>query len=147
VPALGGANQIYGAGMIESGVTIDYAVLVMDNEIARMCKYVIGGIPVNDATLMVDEIHAVSSKEDFLSRKSTRDNMRAHQSRAELIDRRVREEWLMDGGTDLYHRCNEKAKEVVESHKVEPLPSDVAAEIRAIVNEVEKKAGVALSVA
>jgi trimethylamine--corrinoid protein Co-methyltransferase len=133
--------------MIESGVTIDYAVLVMDNEIARMCKYVIGGIPVSDATLMVDEIHAVGSKEDFLSRKSTRDNMRKHQSGAELIDRRVREEWLMDGGTDLYYRCNEKAKEVVETHQVEPLPSDVAQQIRAIVNETERKAGVATSVA
>lgn len=129
--------------MIESGVTIDYAVLVMDNEIARMIKFVLRGIPVNDATLMVDEIHAVGSKEDFLSRKSTRENMRTHQSAAELIDRRVREEWQMDGATDLYYRCNEKAKEVVETHQVEPLPSDVADEIRAIVNETEKKAGVA----
>ena len=71
VPALGGANQIYGAGMIESGVTIDYAVLVMDNEIARMCKYILRGIPTNDATLMVDEIIEVGSEEDFLSRMST----------------------------------------------------------------------------
>lgn len=133
--------------MIESGVTIDYAVLVMDNEIARMIKYVLRGIPTNDQTLMVDEICAVGSKEDFLSRKGTRDNMRANQSAADLIDRRVREEWEMDGSTDLYYRCNEKAKEVIESHQVEPLPSDVADEIRAIVNEVEKKAGVAPSVA
>jgi len=142
VPALGGANQIYGAGMIESGVTIDYAVLVMDNEIARMIKYVLRGIPTNDATLMVDEIKAVGSEGDFLSRKSTRDNMRANQSAAELIDRRVREEWEMDGSTDLYYRCNEKAKEVVETHQVEPLPSDVADEIRAIVKDFEKEAGV-----
>ena len=26
--------------MIESGVTIDYGTLVMDNDIARICKYV-----------------------------------------------------------------------------------------------------------
>ena len=87
--------------MIESGVTIDYAVLVMDNDIARMCKYILRGIPTNDATLMVDEIVAVGSEKDFLSRKSTRDNMRAHQSRAGLIDRRVREEWEMDGSNRL----------------------------------------------
>ena len=128
--------------MIESGVTIDYAVLVMDNDIARICKYILGGIPTNDATLMVDEIIAVGSEKDFLSRKSTRDNMRQHQSRAELIDRRVREEWEMDGSTDLYVRCNEKAKEIVAEHKVEELPSDVQDEIRAIVKEAERKAGV-----
>lgn len=142
---MGGANQIYGAGMIESGVTIDYAVLVMDNDIARMCKYILRGIPTNDATLMVDEIVDVGSDKDFLSRKSTRENMRAHQSKAGLIDRRVREEWEMDGSIDYYHRCNEKAKEVIESYEVEPLPSDVQDEIRAIVRDVEKKAGVAIS--
>ena len=131
--------------MIESGVTIDYAVLVMDNDIARICKYILRGIPTNDATLMVDEIVAVGSEKDFLSRKSTRDNMRAHQSQAGLIDRRVREEWEMDGSVNYYDRCNAKAKEVIESYQVEPLPSDVRDQIRAIVADNEKKAGVAAS--
>ena len=143
IPALGGANQIYGAGMIESGVTIDYGVLVMDNEIARMAKYILRGIPTNDETLMVDEIIEVGSEEDFLSRMSTLKMMRAHQSKAGLIDRRVREEWEMDGGTDLYYRCNEKAKELVADHKVEALPSDVVEQIKAIVAKSEKDAGVA----
>jgi trimethylamine--corrinoid protein Co-methyltransferase len=69
--------------------------------------------------------------------------MRAHQSKAGLIDRRVREEWEMDGSTNLYDRCTEKAKELVENHVVEPLPSDVVDEIRSIVRQVEKSAGVA----
>jgi len=129
--------------MIESGVTIDYGVLVMDNEIARMVKYILRGIPTNDETLMVDEICEVGSEEDFLSRMSTLKLMRAHQSKAGLIDRRVREEWEMDGSTDLYSRSLERAKDLVENHKVEPLPSDVADEIQAIVTKVEKDAGVA----
>ena len=143
MPALGGLNLIYGAGMIESGVTIDYGVLVMDNEIARIAKYILRGIPTNDATLMVDEIIEVGSEEDFLSRMSTLKLMREHQSKAGLIDRRVREEWEMDGSTTLYHRSNERAKELVESHKVEELPSDVKEQIRAIVAKSEKDAGVA----
>ena len=143
IPALGGANQIYGAGMIESGVTIDYGVLVMDNEIARMAKFILRGIPTNDETLMVDEIIEVGSEEDFLSRMSTLKLMRAHQSKAGLIDRRVREEWDMDGGTDLYTRCSLKAKEIVADHKVEELPSDVVDQIKAIVTKSEKDAGVA----
>ena len=129
--------------MIESGVTIDYGVLVMDNEIARMAKFILRGIPTNDETLMVDEIIEVGSEEDFLSRMSTLKLMRAHQSKAGLIDRRVREEWEMDGGTDLYSRCNEKAKELVADHKVAELPSDVVDQIKAIVTKSEKDAGVA----
>jgi trimethylamine--corrinoid protein Co-methyltransferase len=140
---LGGLNLIYGAGMIESGVTIDYGVLVIDDEIARIAKYILRGIPTNDATLMVDEIIEVGSEEDFLSRMSTLKLMREHQSKAGLIDRRVREEWEMDGSTDLYYRSNERAKELVESHKVEELPSDVKDQIRAIVAKSEKDAGVA----
>jgi len=39
LPALAGANLIYGLGMLESGVTIDYAQLVMDAEFARMVEF------------------------------------------------------------------------------------------------------------
>ena len=39
LPALAGANLIYGLGMIESGMTFDYGQLVMDNEFAEMIKY------------------------------------------------------------------------------------------------------------
>ena len=45
--ALAGANQIYGAGMVESGVTFDLGQLVVDDEIARMIRHVLEGIPVN----------------------------------------------------------------------------------------------------
>jgi trimethylamine--corrinoid protein Co-methyltransferase len=140
---LGGLNLIYGAGMIESGVTIDYGTLVMDNDIARICKYILRGIPTNDATLMVNEIIEVGSEEDFLSRMSTLKLMREHQSKAGNIDRRVREEWEMDGSTDMYTRCTAMAKDLVENHKVPELPSDVKEQIRAIVVKAEKDAGVA----
>ncbi len=54
--ALAGANLIYGAGMTESGVTFDYAQYVLDNEIATMVKRAVGGIPVNDEDLGVEDI-------------------------------------------------------------------------------------------
>lgn len=141
--ALGGANQIYGTGMIESGVSFDMAVLLMDNEWARMNKFVIRGIPVNDETLMVDEIHAVGSDGDFLSRDLTLKLMRTEQSLVDLHERRVREEWEMDGSTDLYHRANEKVKELLETYEPTPLPDDVRQELANLVKEHEKKMGVA----
>jgi trimethylamine--corrinoid protein Co-methyltransferase len=69
---LAGANLIYGLGMLESGVTFDFGQLVMDNEFARMIKHTVAGIPVDDETLMVDEVHAVGAFGDFLSRDSIR---------------------------------------------------------------------------
>ena len=74
--ALAGANQIYGAGMIESGVTFDFGQLVMDDEFAAMIKHVVHGIPVSDETLAVDDIAAVGAFGDFLWLDRTLRHMR-----------------------------------------------------------------------
>ena len=64
LPALAGANLIYGLGMIEMGMTIYYGQMVMDNEFARMIKYLVQGIPVNDETLAVDVIKEIGYEYD-----------------------------------------------------------------------------------
>ena len=104
LPALAGANLIYGLGMLESGVTFDYGQLVMDDEIARMIKHVVSGIPVDDETLAVEDIAQVGSFGDFLSLDATLRHMR-EQSQPKLIDRRVREDWTSMGATDLHDRA------------------------------------------
>jgi trimethylamine:corrinoid methyltransferase-like protein len=58
--------------MIESGVTFDFGQLVMDNEIARMIKFAVAGIPVTDDSLAVDEIIGVGPLGDFLSLRTGR---------------------------------------------------------------------------
>ena len=139
---MAGANLIYGAGMIESGVTFDCGQFVMDNEIARMIKHVVGGIRVDDETLAVEDIATVGAFGDFLSLDATLKHMR-ELSQPEVLDRRVREDWEARGSTDLYARCLETARDVLREYHPEPLPDDVAARIRAIVEETDRAAGVA----
>ena len=141
LPALAGANLIYGLGMIEMGMTIDYGQLVMDNEFARMIKHVVGGIPVNDQSLAVDVIHEIGVGNNFLSNENTFKNMRS-QSQPKLIDRRTREDWEAGGRTDIYQRALEEARYILENHKPEPLPESVLATIRSIVEESEAELGV-----
>lgn len=155
LPALAGANLIFGAGMIESGVTIDYGQLVMDNEFARMIKHVVAGIPVNDETLAVDDIARVGSFGDFLSLDSTLRHMR-ETSQPRLIDRRVREDWeaagtaagaamgvaagaAVGGGSDIHARALAEARAIIEGHEPEPLPADIARQIRAIVERADRE--------
>jgi trimethylamine--corrinoid protein Co-methyltransferase len=137
---LAGANQIYGAGMTESGVTFDHAQLVMDNEFIKMIRMVVMGIPVNDDTLMVDDIVKVGAFGDYLSLDSTLKLMRSL-SQPKLLDRRVREEWEVEK-TDLYTRSQREARRILETHKPEPLPDDVRAQLRTIVAQADKEAGV-----
>jgi trimethylamine--corrinoid protein Co-methyltransferase len=139
---LAGANLIYGAGMIESGVTFDLAQFVIDNEIARMIKRVAGGIRVDDEALAVDDIHSVGPFGDFLSLDSTYRHMR-DLTQPQILDRRTRDDWQARGSKDLYTEALEKARDIVAEHRPEPLPGDVAAKIRAIVEETDRAAGVA----
>ena len=122
-------------------MTIDYGQLVMDNEFARMIKHVVQGITVNDKMLAVDVIHEIGVGKNFLSHDHTFKHMRS-QSQPKLIDRRTREDWEAGGRSDLYQRALEEARYILENHKPDPLPEDVLAAIRSIVEEAEAELGV-----
>jgi trimethylamine--corrinoid protein Co-methyltransferase len=139
---LAGANQIYGAGMIESGVTFDLGQLVMDNEIARMIKFTVAGIAVTDETMAIDDIARVGAFGDFLSLDATLKHMR-ELSQPTVLDRRVREDWESRGATDLATRARARALELVESHQPMPLDPDVAEQIRRIIEAADREKGVA----
>jgi len=140
VAALAGAGDIYGAGMTESGVTFDPAVLVMDDEWIAMIRYFLGGIRVDAETLAGDDIRAVGAFGDFLSLPSTYAHMR-EQSQPRIMDRRVREEWQADGAADMYERARQKACEILESHEREPLSEDVKQQMRAVMERIDGERG------
>lgn len=122
-------------------MTIDYGQLVLDNEFAKMIKFLLNGIPVNDDTLAVDVIREVGIGKDFLSHDHTFKHMRS-QSQPVLIDRNMREDWEASGSTDIYQRAQDKARHILETHKPDPLPDGVLAKLRSIVEEAEEELGV-----
>ncbi len=141
MPALAGANLIYGLGMIESGMTFDFGQLVMDDEFAAMIKQCVGGIPVNDETLALDVIHEIGPFQDFLSHDHTRAHMRST-SQPALIDRRVRDEWAAMGSSTLHERALVKARAIIETHVPDALPDGVPEELAAIITAAERELGV-----
>ena len=133
--------MVYGLGMLESGVTIDFGQLVMDNEFAGMIKHVINGIPVNDENLAVDVIHDVGPLKDFRGKKHTLKHM-GSQSQPSLVDRRRRSKWQELGKTDIYERASAKAREILETHEPDPLPDGVRSTIRSIIADAEEELGI-----
>ncbi len=133
--------MIYGLGMLESGITFDFAQLVLDAEFARMIKNTIGGIAVNDDSLAVNVIHDVGPSGNFLVHNHTIQHMRS-QSQPEFIDRTMRETWEQKGSRSAYDKATEKVKHILETHKPKPLPQDVLDKIRAIVVETEAEMGI-----
>jgi len=141
LPALAGANVVYGLGMLEMGITFDLAQLVLDHEIAGMILHTLKGIPVNDETLSVDVIKELGIGKDYLSHESTYRYMKS-QSQARLIDRRMREDWEAAGSKDIYTRAHEKMISILETYQPPQMPDDIKNTIRSIVVEAEKEAAV-----
>ncbi len=135
---MAGANLIYGAGMLELGITFDYAQMIMDNEMARMIKKVVGGISVSDETLAVDIVKQVGTAGNFITEDHTFNHMRT-QSQSKIIDRKMRENWLDDGGKDFTERAYAEAISILENYKPDPLPEKVILELRRIVEETEQE--------
>jgi len=123
--------------MIESGVTFDCGQFVVDNDVARMIKHTVAGIPVSDDTLAVDDIHGVGPHRDFLSLDTTLRRMR-EQSQPRFLDRRVREDWEADGAREAHAVALDEARRVLREYRPEPLPDDVAARIRSIVEQADR---------
>lgn len=133
--------MIYGSGMLESGITFDYGQLVLDCEFIRMIKHTILGIPVNDETLAIDPIKEIGPGGDYLMHEHTFKHMRT-QSTPELIDRKMRGAWEKAGATTAYERAIVKVRYILENHRPDPLPDEVLAKIRSIVEETEKEMGI-----
>ncbi len=135
---MAGANLIYGPGMLESGITFDFAQLVLDSEFARMIKHTIGGFAVDDDSLAVDVIKAVGPAKDFLTQPHTLKHVRTH-SQPEFIDRSRMEKWKSSGASDSYTKAAEKMRYILQTHKPEPLPEKVLKEMQAIIAETEEE--------
>ena len=136
IPALAGANLIYGPGMLESGIIFDFAQLVLDSEFVRMIKHTLRGVAVNDESLAVDVIKAVGPSKDFLDQEHTFKHMRIH-SQPEFIDRSRMAMWKASGATDSYQRALEKTRDILKNHQPQPLPPKVLKQMRSIITETE----------
>jgi trimethylamine---corrinoid protein Co-methyltransferase len=133
--------MIYGGGMLEMGLTMSFGQLVMDNEIIAMTRKTLEGIPVNDDTLAVDVIKSVGARGHFLAEEHTFNNMRKL-SEPRYIDRRMRQFWEKNGSKDLAATCDQKAREILETHKPDPLPEPIHRALFDIIREREEELGI-----
>jgi trimethylamine--corrinoid protein Co-methyltransferase len=138
--ALSGANIIFGSGVLEMGMTIDYAKLVLDAEMLGMIQIASSGVVVSDETLSMDVIHEVGPGGSYIMHEHSLRSMRS-QSQARLFDRRSRPDWIeMTGGRSIQERAYERVIDILENHEViPPLPDDAPAVMDEVVADFEKE--------
>lgn len=137
LPALAGANTIYGAGMLELGMTFSMEQLVIDNDIIKMVKKAMQGIPVSPETLAVESIQKVGIGNNFLALKQTR-MLVDYPSSPMLIDRRMFGDWAASGSKDLAAVANEKIQDILKNHQVPPVDADILKDMQAIVDKADR---------
>jgi trimethylamine--corrinoid protein Co-methyltransferase len=137
LPALAGANLIYGMGMLEMGQVLSFSQMVMDNEFAAMIKRSIRGIEVNDELMAVDLIKQVGIGGNFLGEKHTMEHIVGEQVQADLIDRRMRGGWEKRGAKDLHESSVERARKILETHQPKQLEGGLAEELIKIAKSAE----------
>lgn len=119
-----------------------YAQYVADNEMVRMLRRVLQGIPVNDESMAVDVIRQVGAGGHFLMEEHTMTHMKTAHVSPRLIDRTNRDAWLEQGRPSLFSKANQEVIHLLETHKPDPLPEKVAAEIRLTIEQMEKELGI-----
>ena len=135
--ALAGANLIYGAGMLEAGMTFSFGQLVIDDEISGMVKRILKGIGVDRELMGVEVIKKVGIGNNFLTQRHTIEHLEAEQAQATIIDRRRRGAWEKRGSKSLIQSANERARELLKSHEPKPLEEGLVKEMKRIIASAE----------
>jgi trimethylamine--corrinoid protein Co-methyltransferase len=137
LPALAGANSLYGGGMLELGMTFSMEQFVFDNDMVTMAKKAMRGIPVNEETMAVEAIQKVGIGNNFLAHKTSRKNIDLP-SDPSLIDRMMFGDWAAAGSKDIATRAHEVVEDVMKNHVVKPIDADILKDMQAVVDRADK---------
>ncbi len=131
IPALAGANLIYGVGMLDSALTWDYASAYLQNEFIDMILKVVNGIQITDETLAMDVIRDVGPAGEFITHEHTYNNFKKL-SNPKMMDRDNRENWEAAGSPDIAELAFEKSQDILKNYQPEPRSEKVQKELDSI---------------
>lgn len=138
IPSLAGANLVYGTGMLDSGMVLDYGKMLLDDEINQSIKRLVKGMEVTDETLSVDLIKEIGQTGNYLTHQSTFSHYKQF-LQPRLMNRETYDRWSAKGKSDLHQRALEKAREIVGTHRPTPISEQAQREIDEIIRETEKE--------
>ncbi|MEG0874502.1 MAG: trimethylamine methyltransferase family protein [Clostridiales bacterium] len=137
LPALAGADMIFGTGCLAAGMIGSFGQLVADNEMIAMLRHVKKGISVEDVEADLAVIEKVGPQGNYLSEEHTMKNMRTCLAQPVLLDRNNYNDWVSSGSKTYIENAQEKAVTLLENHSVPSLSDDVKNTIAKIIAETE----------
>jgi trimethylamine--corrinoid protein Co-methyltransferase len=111
--------------------------LVLDCDYIKMIEHAVKGIHVTEETLGVESILKVGAGNNFISHKTTRNNIDI-QSNPRYINRDMIGDWERDGSKDIVTLAHETVVDVLKNHEVVPIDADIRKDIQAIMDKADK---------
>ena len=138
--ALAGLNFVSGMGLNGTENTLSLEQLVIDDEIINYTKRMLAGITVNDEKIAADLIMKIGPGGSFLAEPHTLEHFREELWDAKLAHRfSSHEEWENKGGLTIRQKAHQVVKEILSTHKPQPLDQRVEKEIWDIVKRADEK--------
>ena len=142
VTTLAGGNMSHDVGYIDSGLTSSMEMTVMGDEVIGMVRRFMRGIEVSDETMALDVIDRVGPGGHFLGEDHTLRHHRQSNWVPTLIDRNNYDMWKTSGARTYGERANARAHRILETHQPLPLPDEIRAAVRAIVQRADARNGI-----
>lgn len=136
--AASGVNFIWGAGNLESTLSMSPEALVMDDEIAGSFLRFHQGVPVSDEEMALGLIKEVGAAGDFLTTEHTLLNYKRVLSKAKLAVRDRRSVWESHGSLTYEEAARERVRQILSAEPKSYLDDAQRAELARI-----ERAGIA----
>jgi trimethylamine--corrinoid protein Co-methyltransferase len=135
---LGGVDLVQGPGALETSGMLCLEQIVVDDEIANLCKRLKDGVDMSEEKDLFEDIKKVQPGGHFLAQKST---LRACRSgefyQPVLSDRNAFERWSRLGRPDVYSKAREKVEEILAAPQKDPLPDDTVGKLEEIARKAD----------
>jgi len=137
---LSGVDVVQGTGELDTSQLLVQEQIVVDHEIACLCKRFRDGVDVSDAKDHLADVVAAGPGGHFLTRPSTREACRSDEFfLPTLCDRNSYEMWEALGQPDVYDNARQKVSEILSEPLKNPLTDDVVGELEAIMRKAERE--------
>lgn len=128
-------SLVHDVAYIEYGSTSSMEMLVIADEIIRMTRFLMSGMPVDRETLALDAIARIEPGAGFLADDHTLDNYKTAQWAPDMIDRKQYDIWKQAGSKDMFTRANERARQILAEHQTPALPDEAERVIADVLTE------------
>ena len=133
--AANGVGVIWGAGTLESELSLSFAQLVIDDEIIGQVKRLLRGIRVDEETIAQELIGQIGPCGSFLATEHTMAHFRQEIYKTGLFCRVQREKWEDQGALTLQDAADKRAEELIAA----ALPPQISAEQKRELEKIEKR--------